>query len=94
MESKMNYVLNFTKKANKSLCKIDKHSREIILKWLFNRIHNSENPRQYGKALQGEFSGMWRYRVGKYRIIVNIQDDECIVLAIDVGLRGKIYTKK
>ncbi|WP_323704734.1 hypothetical protein [Mammaliicoccus sp. Dog046] len=58
MESKMNYALNFTKKANKSLSKLDKLSRDIILKWLFNHIHNTENPRQHGKALQGEFSGM------------------------------------
>ncbi|WP_425474468.1 type II toxin-antitoxin system RelE family toxin [Staphylococcus gallinarum] len=66
----------------------------MLLKWINNNVHNIENPRLHGKALQGELSGLWRYRVGKYKIIVEIQDNELIVLAIDIGIRGDIYNKK
>ncbi|WP_245201777.1 type II toxin-antitoxin system RelE family toxin [Staphylococcus agnetis] len=77
-----------------SLIEIDKTTRNLLLKWLYNNVHNSDNPRLHGKALQGELSDLWRYRVGKYRIIVEIQDDELVVLAIDIGIRGSIYKRK
>lgn len=90
----MNYVLRISKNTNKKLSKMDRPTRELLLKWLYNNIHDTEDPRMYGKALQGELSGLWRYRVGKYRIIVEIQDNELVVLAIDVGIRGSIYKNK
>ncbi|WP_353846713.1 type II toxin-antitoxin system RelE family toxin [Staphylococcus agnetis] len=77
-----------------TLSKIDKMTRNILLKWLYNNVHNSDNLRLHGKALQGELSNTWRYRVGKYRIIAEIQDDELVVLAIDVGIRGNVYKRK
>ncbi|HGO4018537.1 TPA: type II toxin-antitoxin system RelE/ParE family toxin [Staphylococcus aureus] len=90
----MKYSLKISKKTNKTLSKIDKPTRNLLLKWLYNNVHNSDNPRLHGKALQGELSDLWRYRVGKYRIIVEIQDDELVVLAIDIGIRGSIYKRK
>lgn len=66
----------------------------MIEKQKYNNVHNSDNPRLHGKALQGGLSNLWRYRVGKYRIIVEIQDDELVVLAIDVAIRGCIYKRK
>lgn len=90
----MKYSLKISKKTNKTLSKMDKPTRNLLLKWMNNNIHNTDNPRLHGKALQGELSGLWRYRVGKYRIIVEIQDDELVVLAIDIGIRGRIYNKK
>lgn len=90
----MKYSLKISKKTNKTLSKMDKPTRNLLLKWMNNNIHNTDNPRLHGKALQGELSGLWRYRVGKYRIIVEIQDDKLVVLAIDIGIRGSIYNKK
>lgn len=90
----MKYSLKISKKTNKTLSKIDKPTRNLLLKWMNNNIHNTDNPRLHGKSLRGELFGLWRYRVGKYRIIVEIQDDELVVLAIDVGIRGSIYNKK
>ncbi|WP_353847223.1 type II toxin-antitoxin system RelE family toxin [Staphylococcus agnetis] len=49
------------------------------MKWLYNNVHNSDNPRLHGKTYR-KLSNLWRYRVGKYRIIVEIQDDELVVL--------------
>lgn len=90
----MKYSLKISKKTNKTLSKMDKPTRNLLLKWMNNNIHNTDNPRLHGKALQGELYGLWRYRVGKYRIIVKIQDDELVVLAIDIVIRGRIYNKK
>lgn len=51
----------------------------------------TDNPRAKGKALVANRTGQWRYRVGAYRIIVNIQDSELIILALEVGHRRDIY---
>lgn len=50
-----------------------------------------ENPRQKGKALVVEFRGMWRYRIGDYRIICEIQDQKVTVMVIEVEHRSKVY---
>lgn len=43
------------------------------------------------KALSGNFSGLWRYRVGKYRVVADIQDDRLVILALEVENRDYIY---
>ena len=50
-----------------------------------------ENPRIHGKGLTSNRSGEWRYRVGDYRIIVEIQDNEVIVLVLNIGHRSSVY---
>ncbi|MBQ3451469.1 MAG: type II toxin-antitoxin system RelE/ParE family toxin [Selenomonadaceae bacterium] len=50
-----------------------------------------ENPRAKGKALEGEWEGYWRYRVGNYRLVAEIQDDKIIILIINVDKRNDIY---
>ncbi|GHU72895.1 hypothetical protein FACS189413_16640 [Bacteroidia bacterium] len=54
-------------------------------------VDGSENPRAFGKALVSNLKGLWRYRVGNYRIICAIQDEECIVLALNTTHRKDIY---
>ena len=48
-------------------------------------------PRSRGKMLQANRSGQWRYRIGDYRVIVNIQDEKLIILALEIGHRREIY---
>ncbi|WP_211236547.1 type II toxin-antitoxin system RelE family toxin [Arthrobacter castelli] len=48
------------------------------------------NPRDSGKALVGDKGGLWRYRVGDYRVVCSIDDGQCSVLALEVGHRSKI----
>ena len=50
-----------------------------------------ENPRYSGKSLIGSKTGLWRYRIGNYRVIADINDDRCIILALEVGHRKDIY---
>lgn len=70
---------------------MDPGVRRIIVTWLLKHIDGCEDPRAFGKALTANRSGQWRYRVGDYRILCEIRDDEVIVLVIDVGHRSKIY---
>ncbi|MFN7025286.1 MAG: type II toxin-antitoxin system RelE family toxin [Pseudorhizobium sp.] len=59
--------------------------------YLEDRLATHENPRELGTALKGDALGLyWRYRVGDYRIICDIQDQRLVVLVIDVGHRREV----
>ena len=73
------------------LKKLDANDRKIIINWLEKNIDNSSDPRQFGKSLKGNLKEYWRYRIGKYRVIVLINDNELCVLTIDAGHRKDIY---
>ncbi len=85
------WKIKFKKKALKTLSKMDVEAKKRVLHYLDRRIAADKNPRRFGKALQGEKWGLWRYRVGDIRIVVSIEDDEFIVLVVQVGRRGHIY---
>ena len=87
----MRYKLVFSERALKQLKKLDKHISALIIGWLEKNVENSENPRLHGKGLVENKSGQWRYRVGDYRVICEIQDKEVIVLVLEVGHRKNIY---
>lgn len=85
------YHVEFTKNALKQLKKMDKSSASLILGWIRKNIEGCDNPRVHGKGLTTNRSGQWRYRVGDYRIITEIEDDKVIVLVLNVGHRRDIY---
>lgn len=87
----MQYRIIFTERAKKQLKKIDKFTASLIIGWLEKNIEGCENPRIHGKGLLGNKSGQWRYRVGDYRIICEIKDEEIVVLVLEVGHRRDIY---
>lgn len=87
----MKYKIKYTDKYDKSFKKLDKPVQKIILKWIKVHLYNCENPRLYGKALTGNLRNYRRYRVGNYRIIAEIKDNELIVLAVDENRGRKIY---
>lgn len=89
----MSYHLAFEKRALKQLKGLDKPISEFIVKWLYKNIDGTDNPRGHGKALIGDKKGLWRYRIGNYRVLCEIIDDELLVLAIEVGHRKEIYKK-
>ncbi len=85
------YRLRFSARADKQLAKMDPGVRRVIILWLLKNIDGCENPRAHGKGLSSNKSGQWRYRVGDYRILCEIKDDELIVLALEIGHRSTIY---
>ena len=87
----MSYKVRFTERAKKDLKKIDKHTASLILGWIRKNLEDCENPRLHGKGLTADKSGMWRYRVGDYRILAEIQDGTITILILNVGHRRDIY---
>ncbi|KXT85604.1 RelE/StbE replicon stabilization toxin [Streptococcus satellite phage Javan354] len=89
----MAYKLVLSDEVLKQLKKMDKHVGLMLAKDMKKRLDGLENPRQQGKALTGQYKGLWRYRVGNYRIICDIRDGELIILALEVGHRKEIYKR-
>ena len=87
----MIYTVDYDSKAKKQLSKMDSSVRGKIYDWINKHLEGCDNPRAYGKALKGNRKGYWRYRVGDYRIIADIQDDKIVIIITDVGHRGDIY---
>ena len=89
----MKHHLEMTEHAKKQLKKLDLYVQKMILLWLDKNINGNEKPRIIGKALSADRAGQWRYRIGDYRVIVLIEDDKLVVLAIAVGHRKNIHEK-
>lgn len=87
----MKYHVEFTKEALKQLKKLYPSIAALIIGWLRKNIDNCDNPRVHGKALSSNRKGQWRYRVGDYRILAEIEDDIVLVLVISIGHRSEIY---
>ena len=85
------YKVEYTPLAIKQLKKMDKHISALIIGWIEKNLVGCENPRQYGKGLVANRSGEWRYRIGDYRILADIQDDKLVILIITVGHRREVY---
>ena len=85
--------LEFSKRADKQLSKMDPGVRRVIVSWLLKNIDGCDDPRAHGKGLTSNRSGEWRYRIGDYRVLCDIQDDELVVLAIEIGHRREVYKK-
>lgn len=89
----MSWNLNYSDKARKQLRKLGETQRAIVLSWMDKNIDGCEDPRVHGKGLIGDHSGEWRYRIGDYRVLCDIQDDKLVVLAFSLGHRNKIYKR-
>lgn len=87
----MSYNVVYTKQAEKALRKLDKQTQALIYGWIGKNLVGCENPRQHGKGLTANRSGQWRYRVGDYRILAEIQDDKILILVLNIGHRSEIY---
>lgn len=77
--------------AEKQLHKLDRAVQKRLLDWLDDRIEGCKDPRHFGEPLKGDLAGLWRYRVGDYRIICELQDNRLVVVAIAIGHRREIY---
>ena len=77
--------------AARELLKIDRQAAKRIKTYLDERIATDEDPRRFGEALAENLAGLWKYRIGDYRVIVEIQDERVVVLVLRVGHRSKVY---
>src|ERR1700739_1590325 len=77
-----------SERAKKNLAKLDPQVAQRLTSFLRERVARLENPRSLGEALTGsELGGLWRYRVGDYRIVCDIQDRRIVILVLHVGHR-------
>lgn len=89
----MSWKLKYSDKARKQLRKLDATQRAIILSWMDKNIDGCDDPRTQGKGLVDNHAGEWRYRVGDFRILCDIQDDRLVVLAFKIAHRSKVYKR-
>ena len=87
----MKYHVEFTESVYKTLSKLDKYTAKMLINWIKDKLEGVEDPRVYGKALSGNLAGLWRYRVGDWRIIAKIEDDKLVILVLAIGHRREIY---
>ena len=88
----MAWTISYTASARKQLRKLDRPIARRVVDFMDERIAAQADPRNTGQALTGPLLGAyWRYRVGDYRIICDIQDDALCVLVIEIGKRKEIY---
>ena len=88
----MVWAIEFDEAAKKELAKLDRQVAKRLLDFLKQRVISLKDPRSVGQALKGSKLGeFWKYRVGDFRIIANIQDRKMIILILRVGNRREIY---
>ena len=87
----MAWTIEYTETAKKQLRKLDKLAARRIVDFMDERVAPSDDPRTLGKALKGSLGDPWRYRVGDYRILCDIQDGVLTVLVLQIGNRREVY---
>jgi mRNA interferase RelE/StbE len=88
------WQIDYTSTALKQLGKLDKPAAKRIIDFMDERVAALQDPRDTGKALMGAMLGAyWRYRVGDYRVVCDIQDHALCILVIEVGNRKDVDAK-
>ena len=87
----MAWTIEYTGTAKNQLKKLDKPVARRIVNFLDERVASQEDPRSLGKALSGPLGSLWRYRVGDYRVICEIQHEVVKILMVRIGHRREVY---
>lgn len=87
----MIWKIEFDADVEKDLRKLGHTAQKRILTYLKDKLMHVNDPRTLGKPLSGDLSGLWRYRVGDYRILAQIEDETLIIFVIHVGHRKNVY---
>ncbi len=85
------WTVEFARDAAKDLRKLGRAAQKAILRYLRERIATADDPRRFGKPLAGDLAGLWRYRIGDYRLVVSFEEDRLVVLVVTVGHRRAVY---
>ena len=90
----MGWTVEISDVAERQLLRLDRQVQERILDWLDDRIEGCKNPRHFGEPLKGDKAGLWRYRIGDYRVLCDIQDQHVVVLVLAIGHRREVYRQR
>ena len=87
----MTWTIRLSDRAQEDVGKLDQGIAKRIYRFLFTRLAKVEDPRSIGDALHGSKLGeYWKYRVGDYRLVCKIEDDQLVVLVLRVRHRREI----
>jgi mRNA interferase RelE/StbE len=87
----LTWSVEWDERARKELRRLDPPAQREILRYLRERVAGANDPRSFGRALRGTMHGLWRYRIGPYRLICKIEDNRLVVLVLAVGHRSSVY---
>lgn len=87
----MAWQVQFARSAVRQLEKLDRQTQRRVLSYLRERVTPSTNPRSIGEALRGELRELWKYRLGDFRLICQINDSDHTILVLKVGHRREVY---
>lgn len=86
----MMYRVETSSRFDREFRKLDKYTQRMIKAWITKNLIGCEDPRVHGKGLTANRSDQWRYRIGEYRLICQIEDEQLVILALSVGHRRDI----
>lgn len=87
----MAWKIEYARSVQKTVRKLDPQVQRRIREYMEQRVASLEDPREIGERLKGQLSGLWRYRVGDYRIVCRLQDEALVILVVRVGHRKEVY---
>ena len=87
----MSYSIETIARSDKEFKKLDRYTQRMIKGWIDKYLVGTDDPRRQGKGLTANRSGQWRYRIGDYRLICQIDDGKLVILALSVGHRREVY---
>lgn len=88
------FQIKFSEHAVKELRKLDKPIVRVIKNWVIKNLVDTTDPRMQGKALTGNVKGIWRYRVGDYRLFAEIHDEDLIIFLFEIAHRREVYKRQ
>ncbi len=86
----MTWLVEYTPRSAKAMRRLDR----VVARRVFSaveRLRDLDDPTASCKALAGPLAGLWRLRVGDYRVILDVQRDRLVIVALDLGHRSTIY---
>jgi mRNA interferase RelE/StbE len=85
------YTVEYSDKAIKELQKSDPATAVLIYGWIGKNIVGCSDPFFHGKSLVGNKRGYWRYRVGAYRLIAEVDEERRIIFIVRIAHRREVY---
>lgn len=91
----MSWKIEFERQAQRAFDKLDMTSKARIARFIDQRLIPSEDPRELGKPLTGtDYRGVWRFRVGDYRLLTRIEDRIVTIIVLKIGHRSDVYRER
>jgi mRNA interferase RelE/StbE len=85
------WAYRFEEEALRDIRRLDFEAQKRIIRYLDTRVAGRDDPRRFGKPLRGDKFGFWRWRVGDYRIIGQIDGDQIVVIVVRIAHRSTVY---